>query len=203
MTAIGCSKPFEPLDAAGVEARKEAAQAAEAVPVEDGEIAVLDVEYNSEKGAFSGTITFEFLTDVAPNHSANFKRLANCGFYDGTTFHRVIPGFMIQGGDVHSAGDDPTIEGQGNPGYSINAEFNATPHDRGIVSMARSNNPNSGGSQFFICHAAANQLDGQYSVFGRVIDGLDLVDKIANVSRNERDRPNDPVRMVSVRVEKQ
>ncbi|MBT6345408.1 MAG: peptidylprolyl isomerase, partial [Nitrospina sp.] len=130
------------------------------------------------------------------------KDLANKGFYDGTTFHRVIPGFMIQGGDPNSKSQDKSNHGMGGPGYSIKAEFNNTPHDRGVVSMARSQDPNSAGSQFFIVVKNSHFLDNQYTVFGRVIKGLDIVDKIVNVSRDSRDNPDVRVEMKSVKIVK-
>jgi peptidyl-prolyl cis-trans isomerase B (cyclophilin B) len=163
------------------------------------EIAVLEV-------ARFGTIRLEFLPDKAPGHVENFKKLARQGFYDGTTFHRVIPGFMIQGGDPNSKDRDPRNDGQGGPGYSIKAEFNDTPHARGVLSMARSQNPDSAGSQFFIVHQDANHLDGQYTAFGRVIEGMDVVDAITATERDQygrygpRDRPIEDVVIESVRI---
>jgi cyclophilin family peptidyl-prolyl cis-trans isomerase len=149
-----------------------------------------------------GNIELEFLADKAPGHVKNFKDLANKGFYDGTTFHRVIPGFMIQGGDPNSKSQDKSNHGMGGPGYSIKAEFNNTPHDRGVVSMARSQDPNSAGSQFFIVVKNSHFLDNQYTVFGRVIKGLDIVDKIVKVSRDSRDNPDVRVEMKSVKIVK-
>ena len=149
-----------------------------------------------------GNIELEFLADKAPGHVKNFKDLANKGFYDGTTFHRVIPGFMIQGGDPNSKSQDKSNHGMGGPGYSIKAEFNNTPHDRGVVSMARSQDPNSAGSQFFIVVKNSHFLDNQYTVFGHVIKGLDIVDKIVNVSRDSRDNPDVRVEMKSVKIVK-
>ncbi len=130
-----------------------------------------------------GTIEIEFFPNAAPNHVENFITLANDGFYDGTLFHRIVPDFVIQGGDPNTKGDDSnrSIWGQGGPGYTVNAEFNDIPHERGIVSMARTTDPNSAGSQFFIVLEDSNFLDGQYTVFGRVINGMDVVDKIANL----------------------
>ncbi|MFQ5581756.1 MAG: peptidylprolyl isomerase [Mariprofundaceae bacterium] len=118
-----------------------------------------------------GPVTFELLPDVAPNTVANFKVLASRGYYDGLIFHRVIPGFMAQGGD-------PNGTGTGGPGYSVKAEFNATKHVRGTVAMARSQHPDSAGSQFYICYGPQPHLDGQYTVFGQVTEGMDLVDQI-------------------------
>ncbi|HME73068.1 MAG TPA: peptidylprolyl isomerase [Myxococcota bacterium] len=141
-----------------------------------------------------GTIRFELLANKAPKTVENFEKLATSGFYDGTTFHRVIPGFMIQGGDPNSKNRDPRDDGQGGPGYIIDAEFNDTPHVRGVVSMARGDSPNSAGSQFFIVVADSPQLDGQYTAFGRVIDGMDVVDKIVAVPRDEFGRRGPPDR---------
>jgi cyclophilin family peptidyl-prolyl cis-trans isomerase len=143
-----------------------------------------------------GTIRFELLADKAPNTVENFEKLASSGFYDGTTFHRVIPGFMIQGGDPNSKNRDPRDDGLGGPGYTIKAEFNDTPHVRGIVSMARAASPDSAGSQFFIVVADSPHLDGQYTAFGRVIDGMDVVDKIVAVPRDEFGRHGPPDRPV-------
>lgn len=147
----------------------------------DGKTVVLETN--------QGEITIEFMPDVAPNHVENFKKLARNGFYDGTTFHRVIPGFMIQGGDPNSKSEDRGMHGTGGPGYTINAEFSKVKHERGIVSMARSSDPNSAGSQFFIVVKNAAHLDGQYTVFGKVTSGLDVVDKIVSVPRDARDNP--------------
>lgn len=136
-----------------------------------------------------GDITVRFFPDVAPNHVNNFIELAKKGFYNGTTFHRVIPGFMIQGGDPNSKDADRSKHGMGGPGYQIKAEFNAKPHKRGILSMARSANPDSAGSQFFICVADAAFLDRQYTVFGEVEKGMDVADKIVSQPRDSRDNP--------------
>jgi cyclophilin family peptidyl-prolyl cis-trans isomerase len=144
-----------------------------------------------------GEIEIEFLQDKAPGHVKNFQDLARKGFYDGTTFHRVIPGFMIQGGDPNTK--DPSAprgrHGTGGPGYTIKAEFNDTSHQRGVVSMARSQDPNSAGSQFFICVADATFLDRQYSAFGRVVRGMEVVDKIVSAPRDKSDNPNERVDM--------
>ncbi|MFQ5481713.1 MAG: peptidylprolyl isomerase [Nitrospinaceae bacterium] len=147
-----------------------------------------------------GTIEISFFPDKAPNHVKNFKKLAQSGFYDGTAFHRVIPGFMIQGGDPNSKKSDRSLHGIGGPGYTIDAEFNDIPHSRGIVSMARSRNPNSAGSQFFIVVKDANFLDGKYTVFGKVIKGMDVADKIVNEKRDSRDNPLNPMTLKSVKI---
>lgn len=140
-----------------------------------------------------GNITVQLADDKAPNHAANFRKLAKEGFYVGTTFHRVIPGFMIQGGDPNSKDNDRSNDGLGGPGYTIDAEI-GLPHDRGVVAAARQGdeiNPQrkSNGSQFYITVAPAHFLDGQYSVFGKVVKGMDVVDKIAAVPRDSNDNP--------------
>jgi cyclophilin family peptidyl-prolyl cis-trans isomerase len=148
-----------------------------------------------------GVLVVEFYPDVAPNHVANFKKLARSGFYDGTSFHRVIPGFMIQGGDPNTKNDSAKDTwGMGGPGYTINAEFNAKHHARGILSMARTSDPNSAGSQFFICHADAGNLDGQYTVFGNLIKGFDVLDKIAATPTEPPDRPIKRVNVDSIKI---
>lgn len=133
----------------------------------------------------------ELYPQVAPITVENFETLANKGFYDGLTFHRVIPGFMIQGGDPNSKDDDRSNDGIGGPGYSINAEFNDYKHERGILSAARSQDPNSAGSQFFIMHQKYPSLDNQYSIYGRVVTGIEVVDKIVNLNRDPNDNPTD------------
>ncbi len=144
-----------------------------------------------------GDITLEFLPEVAPNHVQNFLDLARAGFYDGTKFHRVIPGFMIQGGDPNSKQDDRRLHGTGGSGKNVKAEFNATKHVRGIVSMARSSNPDSASSQFFIMVSDSPHLDGQYSAFGKVVSGMDVADKIV---AEEADHRDNPVNAVSITV---
>ncbi len=138
-----------------------------------------------------GQIVIEFFPEDAPNHIENFINLTESEFYDGVLFHRVIPGFMIQGGDPNTKEVDSSIWGQGGPGYSIDAEFNSIKHDRGIVSMARSQNPNSAGSQFFIVHQASNFLDQQYTVFGRIVtdESFETLDKIVSLEIGQRDIP--------------
>jgi peptidyl-prolyl cis-trans isomerase B (cyclophilin B) len=141
------------------------------------------------KGAPVGEIVLKFFPDVAPNHVNNFVTLAREKFYDGTTFHRVIPGFMIQGGDPNSKNPDRSMHGMGGPGHRVKAEFNSRPHKRGILSMARATEPDSAGSQFFICVADSHFLDWQYTVFGEVVSGMDVVDKIVMLKRDGRDNP--------------
>jgi peptidyl-prolyl cis-trans isomerase B (cyclophilin B) len=142
-----------------------------------------------------GNIELKFFPDVAPNHVNNFIELAKKGFYDGTTFHRVIPGFMIQGGDPNSKNPDKNIHGTGGPGYTVKAEFSSRPHKRGTLSMARAADPDSAGSQFFICVADAPFLDRQYTVFGEVVSGMDIADKIVSQPRDRRDNPNERIEM--------
>jgi len=142
-----------------------------------------------------GKIEVEFFEDKAPGHVKNFKDLAKKGFYDGVTFHRVIPGFMIQGGDPNTKNNDRSNHGTGGPGYSIKAEFNDTLHKRGVLSMARSQDPNSGGSQFFIVVEDSNFLDGKYTAFGKVLSGMSVADTIVNVPRDPKDNPNKRVEM--------
>ena len=149
-----------------------------------------------------GNIHLKFFPDVAPNHVNNFIDLAKKGSYDSTTFHRVIPGFMIQGGDPNSKDADKSKHGMGDPGYKLKAEFNEKSHKRGILSMARSRNPDSAGSQFFICVADSTFLDRQYTVFGEVAEGMDVVDKIVSEPRDSRDNPNERIEMKVRIVEK-
>jgi len=149
-----------------------------------------------------GTIELKFFPEVAPNHVNNFIELAKKGFYDGTTFHRVIPGFMIQGGDPNTKNPDKSKHGMGGPGHTVKAEFNDKLHKRGTLSMARSANPDSAGSQFFICVADAPSLNKQYTVFGEVVSGMDVADKIVSQPRDRRDNPNERIEMKVKIVEK-
>ena len=169
--------------------------------VMDKEIAVISTKF--------GDIKLEFFDEIAPKHVESFKLHAQNGYYDGTIFHRVIPGFMIQGGDPLSKSEDKSRHGTGGNAakyfgigdensestWDLPAEFRATPHERGILSMARSRNPDSGGSQFFICVADARFLDNQYTVFGKVVSGMDVVDSIVNAPRDARDNPDDRIEM--------
>lgn len=149
-----------------------------------------------------GNIELKFFPEVAPNHVNNFIELAKKGFYDGTIFHRVIPGFMIQGGDPNSRNANKATHGTGGPGHTVKAEFNDKLHKRGILSMARAADPNSAGSQFFICVADAPFLDKQYTVFGEVVSGMDAVDKIVSQPRDPRDNPNERIEMKVKIIEK-
>jgi cyclophilin family peptidyl-prolyl cis-trans isomerase len=150
-----------------------------------------------------GNIEITFFPEVAPNHVKNFIDLARKGFYDGTIFHRVIPGFMIQGGDPNTKQADKSKYGTGGPGHTVKAEFNAKPHKRGTLSMARSGHPDSAGSQFFICVANAPSLNNQYTVFGEVTSGMEAVDKIVSQPRDPRDNPLERTEMKVRIVEKQ
>jgi peptidyl-prolyl cis-trans isomerase B (cyclophilin B) len=151
-----------------------------------------------------GDMTIAFWPDVAPKTVENFKKLAREGFYDGTAFHRIVKGFMIQGGDPLSKKDDPMV-GTGGPGYKLKAEFNDRPHVRGVLSMARSQQPDSAGSQFFICLADAKFLDRQYTAFGQVIKGDDVLGRIGDTPTiagggGERSKPTKRVAVESVRI---
>ncbi len=179
----------------------------------------------------AGDILLELQPELAPHHVDNFVRLCRGGFYVGTYFHRVIPGFMIQGGDPNTKNDDPRDDGQGSPtwadvlppellakvqavdkaladlGYAglgqqarLKAEFNKTHHARGVLSMARAQDPDSAGSQFFICVADAGFLDGKYTVFGRVVSGMEVADEIVEAPRDRNDRPHAPVHITAVQV---
>jgi len=168
LALAGMSVPFASPSAAQTNPSPPAAKA----PAGEKEVAVIQTT--------EGDMVIEFWTDAAPKTIENFKKLAKSGFYDGTAFHRVIKGFMIQGGDPNTK--DPAKEaswGMGDPGYKIDAEFNDHPHVRGVISMARSNDPNSAGCQFFICHGNPSQLDHQYTTFGKLIKGDDVLEKIA------------------------
>jgi len=149
-----------------------------------------------------GEMEIKFFPDVAPKHVENFSRLSKEGFYNGTIFHRVIPGFMIQGGDPNTK--DPAKKetyGQGGPGYNVKAEFNETPHKRGIVSMARAQDPDSAGSQFFIVVEDSRFLDSKYTAFGEVVKGIGVADKIVNLPRDAKDNPTERVDMTVTIVE--
>jgi len=142
-----------------------------------------------------GTIEIRLLPYVAPNHVKRFIHLTKLGFYDGTIFHRIIPGFMIQGGDPNTLKGDKSTYGQGGPGYTIKAEFNNQPHIRGTVSMARGKEDDSAGSQFFIVTKSSRFLDRKYTVFGRVTKGMDVVDRIVSQDRDENDLPLERIEM--------
>ena len=147
-----------------------------------------------------GNIQFELLSDIAPETVRNFIKLAKSGFYDGTLFHRVIPKFMIQGGDPNTKESDKSTWGTGGPGYNIKAEFSSRSHLRGIVSMARSSDPDSAGSQFFIVTSDSTFLDREYTVFGQVADGMEVADKIVNLPRDGNDCPLQEAKMLQVTI---
>ena len=149
-----------------------------------------------------GDIKIEFWPEVAPKTVENFKKLATGGFYDGTAFHRVIKGFMIQGGCPNSKVGARGTPGTGGPGYQIKAEFNNRPHVKGVLSMARSSNPDSAGSQFFICHGVASSLNNQYTAFGQLVSGEEVLNKIANIRcvGMEGSTPTERVEITSVEL---
>jgi peptidyl-prolyl cis-trans isomerase B (cyclophilin B) len=172
-----------------------------AAPPPPRPVAVLTVEN-------FGEIRIELLPDIAPATVENFIKLAEEGFYDGTTFHRVIPEFMIQGGDPNTNNRDPRDDGKGGPGYTIKDEFSKVSHVRGVISMANSSIANSGGSQFFITVKHRPHLDGYYALFGKVLEGIEVADRISTVERDlygrygPRDRPLENVVLSSVRIER-
>jgi len=149
-----------------------------------------------------GNIELKFFSEVAPNHANNFIELAKKGFFDGTTFHRIIPGFMVQGGDSNSKNPDKSKHGMGGPGYTLKAEFSDKPHRRGTLSMARSSHPDSAGSQFFICVADTPFLNNKYTVFGEVFSGMDVADKIVAQQRDKNDNPLERIEMKVKVIEK-
>jgi len=147
-----------------------------------------------------GNIKFNLMSDIAPETVRNFSQLAKSGFYNGTLFHRIIPGFMIQGGDPNTKNSDKSTWGQGGPGYNLKAEFNSRSHLRGIVSMARATEPDSAGSQFFIVTSDSTFLDRQYTVFGEVVEGMEVADKIVNLPRDGNDCPKQEAKMLEVAI---
>ncbi len=148
-----------------------------------------------------GKIVIEFFPEDAPKTVENFVKLAKSSFYDGMLFHRVIPGFMIQGGDPNTKSNNRRAWGTGGPGYTIKAEFNSRSHERGIVSMARAQDPDSAGSQFFIVVKDSKFLDKQYTVFGKVVEGMDVADKIVNLKRDGNDAPLQDAKMNKVYID--
>ena len=162
-------------------------------PANTNEVAVISTT--------EGAMVIEFWPDVAPKTVENFKTLAKKGFYDGTCFHRVIKGFMIQGGDpLTKDASKEAMWGTGDPGYKVKAEFNDRHHDRGVISMARSQDPDSAGSQFFICHGNPHFLDHQYTAFGKLIKGDDVLEKIATTATHPPDRPDKRMEIVSIKI---
>jgi peptidyl-prolyl cis-trans isomerase B (cyclophilin B) len=160
------------------------------------EVAIIKTSY--------GEMTLAFWPDVAPKTVENFKKLAREGFYDGTAFHRIIKGFMIQGGCPNTKAGESGMPGTGGPGWKVKAEFNKKPHVRGVISMARSSHPDSAGSQFFICHGDAPFLNGQYTAFGELVKGDEVLEQIANVpvksNGGEKSTPIDRVAVESVKI---
>ena len=150
--------------------------------------------YVARMDTTEGPIVIELYPKQAPHHVNSFVFLANEGFYDGVIFHRVIPGFMVQGGD-------PTGTGGGGPGYKLKAEFNDTKHTRGILSAARTADPNSAGSQFFLMHGDAPHLDNRYTAYGKVVEGIEVVDKIVSAPTGAQDRPRNPASIKSIKIE--
>ncbi len=179
--------PCQPLSDAQIQQLLEKVKQTPMEPVGAKEKAVLETNY--------GKMVLAFFPDKAPMHCTSFKRLVSSGYYDCTTFHRVIPGFMVQGGDINSKDAILGNEGTGGPGYSLPAEFNDLHHDKGILSMARSADPNSAGSQFFIClgRERTAHLDGQYTIFGQLVEGMEVLEKIGQVQTGEGDAPVQPV----------
>lgn len=187
---VSCQAQDKKPDANNKETKKETQ------PVTNKEVKEVAVIKTS-----AGEMVVEFWPDVAPKTVENFKKLARTNFYDGTAFHRVIKGFMIQGGDpLTKDASKEAAWGTGDPGYKINAEFNERSHTRGVLSMARSQNPNSAGSQFFICHGDPTFLDRQYTTFGKLIKGDDVLEKIATTPTHPPDRPNTVQRVESIRI---
>lgn len=163
-------------------------------PMETAENLVAEMETGQ------GAIVLRFFPEKAPNHVRNFIELSRSGFYEGTKFHRVIPGFMIQGGDPNTKSGAPSTWGTGGSGKNVDAEFSDISHKRGIVSMARSQNPNSASSQFFIVTTDSTFLDRQYSAFGEVISGMEVADNIVNAPRGAQDRPENPVAIERITI---
>ena len=191
--AVGLALSLAAAPAQEAKESKKSESNKESKPVNAKEIAVIKTS--------EGEMTLEFWPDVAPGHVENFKKLARQGFYDGTCFHRVIKGFMIQGGDPLTKEESQQGRwGTGGPGYQIKAEFNDKPHVRGVLSMARSQDPNSAGSQFFICHGDPRFLDKQYTAFGRLITGDDVLEKIATTRTQPGDRPVKRMNVESIKI---
>jgi peptidyl-prolyl cis-trans isomerase B (cyclophilin B) len=194
LSFVACTKPEAPsTTTTETAAPKTETQETNTMATDQDKVAVLHTT--------EGDITIRFFPDVAPNHVKNFLGLAEKGFYNGTKFHRVIPGFMIQGGDPNTKTDNTSTWGIGGSGTNVKAEFNRVSHKRGIVSMARSNSPDSASSQFFIVVKDSTFLDNNYTVFGQVTKGMDVADKIVNAQRDpSNDRPFKPVAITSVEV---
>ena len=187
---VSCEAQDKKPDANNKETKKETPPV---TPKEVKEVAIIKTS--------AGEMVVEFWPEVAPKTVENFKKLARTNFYDGTAFHRVIKGFMIQGGDpLTKDASKEAAWGTGDPGYKINAEFNERSHTRGVLSMARSQSPDSAGSQFFICHGDPTFLDRQYTTFGKVIKGDDVLEKIGTTKTHPPDRPDVVQRVESIRI---
>ena len=192
-----CSKAKEPPSTQIAEEQ--------ATPAESPQSQIKELQAEDELAVITtdlGRIVLRFYPEIAPNHVNNFKSLARAKFYDGTTFHRVIPGFMIQGGDPNSRDDNLDNDGIGSGPRKLRSEFSQVPHKRGILSMARSQNPHSASCQFFICVADAPFLNGQYTVFGMVIKGMEVADKIVSLPRNKKDNPGTAAIVKSITIER-
>ncbi len=209
LVSCGNSEELERLQRTNADLRsqnRQLQQQVNALKEKEEQLAFLSAQMQDVKARIvtnHGEIEVEFLPQRAPIHAFNFITRAESGFYNGTKFHRVIPGFMIQGGDPNSSGDDRRLYGQGGPIVAIPHEFNPTPHEPGVLSMARTADKRAGaGSQFFIMHGHSPGLDNEYTVFGRVTSGMDVVDAIANVptSPQFRDQPVDHVVIQQVEV---
>ena len=191
--ALGLAVIAAPVRSEENKDKKEESKKDTAAMSEPKEVAVIKTS--------EGEMVAEFWPDVAPKTVENFKKLAKSGFYDGTAFHRVIKGFMIQGGDPLTKDESKQARwGTGDPGYKIDAEFNKKSHERGVLSMARSQDPNSAGSQFFICHGNPKFLDGQYTAFGKLIKGDDVLEKIATTKTLPGDRPEKRMNVESIKI---
>jgi len=195
-TALAADEPKQETKPATKADEKKSEAKPETKPEEKKAVNEVAVIKTSE-----GTMVLEFWPDVAPGHVKNFKDLANKGFYDGTCFHRVIKDFMIQGGDPNTKDESKQASwGTGGPGYQIKAEFNDKAHTRGVLSMARSSDPNSAGSQFFICHGDPRFLDHQYTAFGKLIKGDDVLEKIGTTPTGPRDVPVKRMNIESIKI---
>lgn len=200
--AFGCTAPDNPpASSSATPAERTATMTETASAPEEKEKPMSEYQNKiAEIKTGKGTITMRFFPEAAPNHVRNFIDLAESGYYNGTRFHRVIPGFMIQGGDPNTKTENTATWGIGGSGKNLKAEFNDISHRRGIVSMARSTHPDSASSQFFIVVADSTFLDNQYTVFAEVISGMEVADAIVNAPRGAQDRPNDPVAIESITI---
>jgi len=189
-------QPCEPMTFAEINTLLQKVKAAPAEPVHKKEVAILETNF--------GAVVIALYPDKAPKHCESFKKLVKAGFFDCTKFHRIVKDFMIQGGDILTRDQDPNNDGTGSPGYTLPAEFNDLPHGAGVLSMARSQDVNSAGSQFFIClsRERTKHLDGKYTVFGKVIGGMDVVNEIAKIKTIARQpgmEPSSPVEDIIIK----